>query len=209
MQTRLLQGGCCEGGGGGVGGKGEWRQSSRDQIQAAGCGDHLRQEWSFLVSSNLETIWSWARCIGEARRKASHSLCPDQRRSTADSQTPQCRIYGFHIGRTPRVRPRGSNQVPNTCRHQPVKSTRPGVSPSLLAITLSQVTEVLLILKTLNSKFASIVKHLFAANISQCRNHSTTSMFLMDGHGCHNVNTAKGKKWKRFSEISTWPSCTS
>lgn len=122
---------------GGVGGKWEWRQSSRDQIQAAGCGDHPRQERSFLVSSNLETIWSGARCVGEARRKASHSLCPDQRRSTAHSQTPQCRIYGFHIGPTPRVRPRASNRVPNTCRRQPVKSTRPGVSLSLPLLCLS------------------------------------------------------------------------
>lgn len=62
------------------------KQSSRDENQAACCGETLRQEPSFLESSNLETIWSGARSVGEARRKASHSLCPDQRPSTASTQ---------------------------------------------------------------------------------------------------------------------------
>lgn len=189
---------------GGVGEDGEWRQSSRAQIQAAGCGDHPRQERSFLVSSNLETIWSCARCVGEARRKASHSLCHDQRRSTADSHTPRCHIYGFHKGPTPGARPRGSIRVSNTCRRQPVKSTRPGVSPSLLAIALSQVTEVLPLLTTLNRKFASIVKQkrgvLCAAKHLTMQN-SLDNKYASHGRPSVSQVTSQYGKWKKNGNV--------
>lgn len=180
MQTHLLHGRCSNGGGcvGGGGRLGEGRGGAKLQRSESGCGETLRQEPGFLVSSNLETIWSRARSVGEARRKASHSLCPDQRPSATRTQHYVASMDSIQ------VRPPGSIAEGPTHVSVPAGEVNQAkLRPSPLAATLLQVSDAHIEQKTRKKRISMDNKIDFLAAINATISLTTS--------GCPNVATRK------------------